>query len=145
MITYRNATAQRIATQGEVVFNLEVDSDHSYVANGIVVHNCDFHAAVNLHGLGPGVYPLGAHPYPAHPNTLSYLQMVLTHEVSDADRAGKQTGFDWLAQQPSDVQDAVLAGKKKGAAFRAGQLEPGELHAPWRTIAARLGVAEEGA
>lgn len=38
---------------------------------------CDTHATANLYGLGPGVYPDRAScPWPAHPNTLSYVEAV---------------------------------------------------------------------
>ncbi|MBN8922356.1 MAG: hypothetical protein BGP10_12385 [Rhodanobacter sp. 68-29] len=101
---------------------------------------CDLYAAANLHGLGPGVYPPGDHPYPAHPNTLSYLQPVFADEVTDADRAGKQSAFDWLGKQDAGTQTAVLGGQKKADAFRAGQLHDSELLAPWYQIADRLGA-----
>lgn len=37
---------------------------------------CDTLAEQNLHGLGAGVYPLGQAPWPAHPNTMSFLVAV---------------------------------------------------------------------
>lgn len=100
---------------------------------------CDYHARVNLYGLGPGVYPRARHPYPAHPETLSYLTVVFADEISDADRAGRQSPFDWLTRQPSSLQDAVL-GQHKARAFRAGDLLESEFTAPWRQVRARLGV-----
>lgn len=98
---------------------------------------CDLHAAANLHGLGPGVYPLNAHPYPAHPMTLSYLQPVFVDEVTPEDRAGQQSAFEWIRTQPTSLQDAVLGGQRKGTAFRAGELSPADLRTPWREIEAR--------
>jgi len=100
---------------------------------------CDLYARANLHGLGPGVYPPGNTPYPAHPNTLSLLQPVFKDEVTDAHRAGQQTAFDWLRRQPAADQDSIL-GKSKAIAFRAGMLQDDELRAPWHQVAARLGV-----
>lgn len=100
---------------------------------------CDLYASANLHGLGSGVYPLGSHPYPAHPNTLSYLVPVFIDEISDEDRAGQETAFDWLRQRSPADQDGVLGGKRKGEAFRAGQLLPDELRWPWWAIEQRLG------
>lgn len=39
---------------------------------------CDRHATADLYNLGPGVYPTReACPWPAHPNTLSYVEAVL--------------------------------------------------------------------
>ncbi|KAF0812806.1 hypothetical protein IGB42_02649 [Andreprevotia sp. IGB-42] len=37
---------------------------------------CDTHASADLYGLGKGVYPHGKNPWPAHPNTLSYVVAV---------------------------------------------------------------------
>lgn len=125
---------------GETVYNIEVADDHSYVANGFVVHNCDLYAKANLYGLGAGVYPGGEHPYPAHPNTISFITPVFKDEISDADRAGKQTPFEWIAQQSANEQDMVLGGRQKGAAFRAGLLNDGDLRMPWWKIAERLGI-----
>lgn len=100
---------------------------------------CDLHAAVNLHGLGKGVYPLGAHPYPAHPMTLSFLQAVFVDEITEADRAGQQTAFDWLHTQPLAMQRGVLGGDAKATAFRAGQLAPADLRTPWKYLKDRVG------
>lgn len=37
---------------------------------------CDGYARADHYGLGPGVYPVGKAPWPAHPNTMSYLEAV---------------------------------------------------------------------
>lgn len=37
---------------------------------------CDTHAAADLYDMGPGVYPIDACPWPAHPNTFSYVEAV---------------------------------------------------------------------
>lgn len=99
---------------------------------------CDIHAGANLHGLGPGVYPQGQHPYPAHPETLSYLTIVFLDEVTPADRAGRQSRTDWLKTQPADAQDSIL-GKNKGRVFREGRLLESELLDTWANVRARLG------
>ncbi len=57
VFTTQHPIIEKLPATGEEVFNLEVQDDHSYVANGLVVHNCDLLAAQNLHGLGQGVYP----------------------------------------------------------------------------------------
>ena len=100
---------------------------------------CDLHAGANLHGMGKGVYPQGRHPYPAHPETLSYLTVVFVDEISDEDRAGQQTMGDWLRTQPLDMQEAVL-GKNKAAALAIGELLDTEIFTPWRDVRARLGI-----
>lgn len=98
---------------------------------------CDLHAGVNLHGLGSGVYPLGQHPYPAHPQTLSYLNPVFADEIDEEDRAGQQSRSEWLRSQTPAVQDAIL-GKAKGNAFRAGHVPENGLRTPWRVLRQRL-------
>jgi len=45
---------------------------------------CDDLAAQDLFGMGPGVYPVGQAPWPAHPNTMSYLVAVFDYEVANA-------------------------------------------------------------
>lgn len=125
---------ERTHTGGEPVFNLEVEDDHSYVANGLVVHNCDLHAHANLHGLGPGIYPFGKSPWPAHPNTLSYQVIVFGDEVTAADRAGQETPLDWLTKQPVARQASVLGSRAKQAALQAGVLKANEIRTPWRVL-----------
>lgn len=54
------------------LYNLEVDQDHSYVVEGVVVHNCDRHAEADPDGLGPGVY-LPERAAVSHPQDLCIL------------------------------------------------------------------------
>lgn len=98
---------------------------------------CDMLASVNEYGLGPGVYPFDAHPFPAHPMTMSYLVVKFDFEVTDADRAGKQSRSDWIRSQPEAVQDQIL-GKAKGAAFRAGLIPNGQIRTSWAAHRERL-------
>lgn len=98
---------------------------------------CDMLASVNLHGMGPGVYPLKQHPYPAHPQTLCYLEAVFHDEITDEDRAGKQTRSDWLRGQPAHIQNAIL-GLAKGDAFRAGHIPEFGIRTPWAVHKERL-------
>lgn len=94
---------------------------------------CDLHAKANLHGLGPGVYPVGRTPWPAHPNTMSYLTAVFRDEVSAADRAGRQTPLDWLRAIGPERQEQVL-GAAKARALRAGALGEGDILKPWKDL-----------
>lgn len=99
---------------------------------------CDMHAAVNRYGLGPGVYPQGKSPWPAHPNTLSFQNPVFADEVTDDDRAGKQTRVEWLKGQPAPVRQAVLGGARKRWAFDNGHIGEGAIGTPWRVVKKRL-------
>jgi len=94
---------------------------------------CDMHAAANLYGLGPGVYPFGKSPLPAHPNTLSYEEIVFRDEITDEDRDGKEDEISWLKSQNATVQIGVL-GKHKQAALAAGTLKKNEINTPWRVL-----------
>ena len=99
---------------------------------------CDMHARANLHGLGPGVYPdRDRCPWPAHPNTLSYVEIVFADEVTDEDRAGKVNRIEWLKGQDQNTQAAVLGSKRKAAALRAGVLKEGQIGTPWKVLKER--------
>lgn len=99
---------------------------------------CDLLAEQNLHGLGPGVYPSRARcPWPAHPNTLSFVTMVFADEITDADRAGKETPLQALGRLDPEVRRGVL-GKTKSALFDDGKLAQGMIRARVRDVKARL-------
>lgn len=98
---------------------------------------CDMHARVNRYGLGPGVYPKGKNPWPAHPNTLSFVEAVFEDEVTESDRTGAQKPIDWLKAQSPGVQVGVL-GVKKSWALRNGHLPENAIATPWRAVKKRL-------
>ena len=101
---------------------------------------CDLHAAANLYGLGPGVYPSREKcPWPAHPNTLSYVEVVFKDEVSEADRAGKETPMQALDRLTPAQQRGVL-GAHKHEAYKEGKLSQGMIKAPWRAAQKRIGA-----
>lgn len=131
-------SARLIKSNGEIVYNLEIEEDHTYTVNGLVVHNCDMHASVNRYGLGAGVYPPGKSPWPAHPNTLSFEVAVFADEVTSADRAGEEDRVAWLLRQPGSVQQSVLASQKKRAALLHGLLREHEIATPWNVLKPRL-------
>jgi len=95
---------------------------------------CDMHARVNRYGLGPGVYPKGRNPWPAHPNTLSFTVVVFRDEVSKAERAGKETRIDFIKAQPPARRAAILGGHKKRAAFDAGHIDEGQIASTWANV-----------
>lgn len=129
---------------GEPVYNIEVEEDHSYVANGLVVHNCDLLASQNLYGLGPGVYPSSDKtPWPAHPNTLSFTEIVFANEVTNTDKAGKETVTAAMARMSPDVRDGIL-GVQKSALNDAGQLRPSMYRSPLTAVKARLARTGRG-
>lgn len=100
---------------------------------------CDLHASANLYGLGPGVYPDRERlPWPAHPNTLSYFEIVFLDEVSSADRTNVETRADWLRRQTVEKQMDVLGSAEKLRAFERGHLIDGDFTAPWKTVRERL-------
>jgi len=99
---------------------------------------CDLHASANRYGLGPGVYPQGRNPYPAHPNTFSFIQPVFADEVSEDDRQNVEHPVDWLKRQPADLQAEVLGGQAKQRAFAQGLIGEGAINTPWRVIRQRL-------
>jgi hypothetical protein len=86
---------------------------------------CDLFATQNLHGLGRGVYPTRAScPWPAHPNTLSFVVAVFGDEVSAQDQAGKETTLQALARLSPEIRAGAL-GVTKAAYFDRGLLTTG--------------------
>ncbi|MCU0988041.1 MAG: hypothetical protein MUE63_00235 [Xanthomonadales bacterium] len=101
---------------------------------------CDLLASQNVHGLGPGVYPSREKcPWPAHPNTLSYVEVVYKDEVSEADKAGKESPMAALNRLPSEVQDGVL-GKGKAEIYREGKLKQGMIRSSLAAVRRRVGM-----
>ena len=100
---------------------------------------CDLLARQNLYGLGPGVYPNREKcPWPAHPNTLSFLEIVFKDEISAGDQAGKETPTEALAKLTPAQREGAL-GKAKAEVFDDGRLRQGMIRAPWRAVRERLG------
>lgn len=101
---------------------------------------CDFHSRANLHGLGPGVYPSRAKcPWPAHPNTLSYVEVVFKDEITAEDRAGRETPLDAL-DRLTPAQRIGALGVNKARVFNDGKLTTGMIKAPWRAVKRRVGA-----
>lgn len=100
---------------------------------------CDLLAEQNLYGLGKGVYPSREKcPWPAHPNTLSFITMVFKDEISDEDRAGKEKPMEALARLPEAVRRGVL-GAGKSEVFDAGKMTQGMIRAPLSAVRRRIG------
>ncbi|AZR60422.1 hypothetical protein [Eikenella corrodens] len=72
---------------------------------------CDEHAAADLYGMGQGVYPLDLIPYPAHPNTFSYTEIV---KVEDMGTPNPTVGA--VRKAMAEEADALLG--------RAAAIEP---------------------
>ncbi|WP_025918267.1 hypothetical protein [Herminiimonas sp. CN] len=98
---------------------------------------CDMHARANLFGLGAGVYPHGRSPLPAHVNTLSFEVIVYRDEVTDADKAGKQTVVEFLDTVPIPDRKGIL-GVNKNEAFEAGKLPASQVNSRWRDVKRRI-------
>ena len=99
---------------------------------------CDLLARQNLHGLGAGVYPDRKRtPWPAHPNTLSFVVAVFEDEVTDADRAGIETTNQALARLAPELRAGVL-GPTKAAYFDQGLLTRGMVRSRVADVRQRL-------
>lgn len=101
---------------------------------------CDLLASQNLYGLGSGVYPSREKcPWPAHPNTLSYVEVVYKDEISAEDKAGKELPMAALNRLPPEVQDGVL-GKGKAEIYRDGKLKQGMIRSTLGAAKRRFGA-----
>lgn len=99
---------------------------------------CDLLAAQNLHGLGRGVYPSADKtPWPAHPNTLSFVEIVFDDEVTAADRAGRETVTEAMGRMAPEVREGIL-GVGKAELWDEGLVKPWGIRSPLRAVRARL-------
>lgn len=99
---------------------------------------CDLLATQNLYGLGAGVYPnRETCPWPAHPNTLSFVEVVFKDEVDEEDKAGKETPLQALDRLTPAQQRGVL-GANKHEVFKDGKLTQGMIRAPWSSVQKRV-------
>jgi hypothetical protein len=93
---------------------------------------CDLLANQNLHGLGPGGYPVGSVPSTPHPGCTCTQTAILDQDHFDRELAeldgtppppetwrvgGFSSASDWLGRQPEEMQLAVL-GPTRLEAFR---------------------------
>ena len=99
---------------------------------------CDLLARQNLHGLGAGVYPTRQDtPWPAHPNTLSFVVAVFADEVTAEDRAGKETTLEALGRLAPELRAGVL-GPTKAGYFDQGLLSKNAVRSTVGAVRARL-------
>lgn len=99
---------------------------------------CDLLSTQNLYGLGAGCYPTREKtPWPAHPNTLSFIVMKFLDEVTEADRAGKETPMEALKRLTPAQQVGVL-GQGKKEILDAGQLRQGMIRTPLSAVRMRI-------
>ena len=99
---------------------------------------CDLLASQNLHGLGKGVYPSReATPWPAHPNTLSFVVAVFEDEVTPSDRAGRETSVQALQRLAPEIRAGVL-GPTKATYFDQGLLTRGMIRSKVGAVRERL-------
>ena len=105
---------------------------------------CDLLAAQNLYGLGEGVYPTAdTTPWPAHPNTLSFVVMVFEDEISNADKAGKETVTDAMGRMSPAVREGIL-GVQKAELYDAGKIKTWMIRSPLYRVKERLAGASVG-
>lgn len=99
---------------------------------------CDLLSTQNLHGLGPGVYPTReTTPWPAHPNTLSFVVIVFKADVSAADRAGKETSLQAMQRLTPKRREGAL-GQTKAKYFDQGLLRSWMIRSPLVSVQRRL-------
>lgn len=99
---------------------------------------CDLLSTQNLYGLGPGCYPSREKtPWPAHPNTLSFIVIKFKGEITAAERAGKETPLEALARLTPEQRAGAL-GKGKSEIFDAGRLRQGMIRSPLAAVRKRL-------
>jgi hypothetical protein len=99
---------------------------------------CDLYARQNLHGLGPGVYPTRqACPWPAHPNTLSFVVAVFADELRPEHQNGKETTLEALQRLGPELRAGIL-GPTKAGYFDQGVLGTGMVRSTVGAVRARV-------
>ena len=95
------------------VYNIEVEEDHSYIANGFVVHNC--RSCLAMHGT---MHPLDEPgPLDHHQGRCSRVPVTKTWKELgiDAPEPGGAVkpgdGEKWLNSQPESVQREILGNR----------------------------------
>lgn len=105
------------------VYNLEVEEDHSYIANGFAVHNCA--ACIALHGTFHKLDERMASHVSCRcsqvPRSKSWEELGITG-VPDT-RPPIQKGSDWFAAQPEDVQRGILGSPAALEAYKKGEVK----------------------
>lgn len=111
----------RMATRSQVVYNLEVETDHTYVANGIVVHNCMSCVAQHgtLHTLDETLDDHPAGRCVMLPETVSMAELGL--DVPET-RMEIESGESWFRGLP-EVEQRAMMGPGKFDAWRSGRFE----------------------
>ena len=71
----RIASIRRLRITNERLYNLAVESDESYVANGIVVHNCKSFLVPNLKGSARNPKPDAIGLKPSDPALEKYITL----------------------------------------------------------------------
>lgn len=94
------------------VFNLEVERDHAYVADGLVVHNCA--ACVALHGTR---LPIDARIDDHHNGRCTSITVLKGRPAPNV-----QSGEAWFAQR-SEAQQRAQMGDAAFEAWRAGRVQ----------------------
>lgn len=103
---------------------------------------CDLLSTQNLHGLGAGVYPSREKtPWPAHPNTLSFVEIVFKDEISAQDKAGKETPLQALERLTPAQRDGVL-GVGKAELYDEGKLKQGMIRSTLKATRKRIARLE---
>ena len=117
-----------VATQIQqvTVYNFEVEGDHSYVANGIAVHNCpscwSMHGSVhNVDDFGPIDHQQGR--CTSIPTTKSWADLGFDIEEPPSVLPDARQVFDDL---PAEQQTAIL-GKDRLDLLRSGQIQWADL------------------
>lgn len=99
---------------------------------------CDLLATQNLYGLGKGVYPDAKRcPWPAHPNTMSFVEMVFADEVTATDQSGKETVTDAMGRLTAEQRAGVL-GVEKADLYDQGKVKPWMIRSPLYAVKERL-------
>jgi hypothetical protein len=107
---------QRQSNAVTIVYNLEIKNDHTYFANGALVHNCL--ACLAMDGTEYGL----EEELDDHPAGRCFRQPI----IKGLEPLSAQSGADWFAEQSEEVQRGMM-GDQRFEAWQQGQFEFGQL------------------
>jgi hypothetical protein len=106
------------------VYDVQVEFDHSFVVEGVVLHNSDIcrPLADTEWKAGDPRMPVP----PLHPSCRSHLEPIVDVPGIARTQSQQPTYEQWLRAQPANVQDMIV-GKGVGAHLREGKAKLGDL------------------
>ena len=110
LVRTENARAYGEGIKTEVADDPDVEAVRWELSSAHAIFDiCDFHADVDLHNLGQGVYPKDSVPaYPAHPHCMCNLFPVYRVKKGGRTKASNTKAAEWINKQPENKKTQLV-------------------------------------